>query len=641
MLSVSLLSYRNGARSVENILRGDVEREALIVKRNLEEALREREAEVKALARVQSVRDFLREYGASSTLNRNAASSSSGIKKVAHTESASAISDSVSENELPAGLRADVRNFLQSKSNYFTSVTCLSRDGSTRFCAEIGANGAGASDTPVRFRGEDIRLQSSEAAGATGDGQTLLSTMAHDASGTSVRYTVPVFGDDAGEGTAVGSLVVYQKLDQLIREAAGDEGFFTRERANGSTTAPRMILVLHNSGQILYHTNAAHHYQPVASAMPNFKPVADAMTRGETGAQVYEAADGDRWLVSYRPLGALDLSIAAAEDYTKAVAQTRSTFILSIALSVISGLLLAALLTMLLRRTSRKLKHVTEGAVAIAQGDLDQRIEVRSNDETRVLADSVNLMTDQLRDKIAHEAETRQFESFMRISAMLTHDLKNAIASLSLLVSNMERQFHREEFRADAMNSLKLATDKLRALVSKLSDPVETLSGEHKRPRPTNLVEMMRRVLDATAEQARSTHEIETRLPATLVAAVDADRMEKVMENLVINALEAMGAERGKLTIEAGDEDAQHVFFSVADTGAGMTEEFQRTRLFHPFATTKRHGVGLGLYTCREIVRAHGGRIEVESKKGSGTCFRVVLPSEQIMMSRGRKSSAR
>ncbi|MDT5263185.1 MAG: hypothetical protein QOC61_2189, partial [Acidobacteriota bacterium] len=70
-----------------------------------------------------------------------------------------------------------------------------------------------------------------------------------------------------------------------------------------------------------------------------------------------------------------------------------------------------------------------------------------------------------------------------------------------------------------------------------------------------------------------------------------------------------------------------YVFFSVADTGTGMSEEFVSTRLFRPFATTKNKGIGLGLFTCREIVETHGGRLEVESRVGAGTRFRVVLPS--------------
>jgi signal transduction histidine kinase len=119
-------------------------------------------------------------------------------------------------------------------------------------------------------------------------------------------------------------------------------------------------------------------------------------------------------------------------------------------------------------------------------------------------------------------------------------------------------------------------------------------------------------------------------LPPSLVAVADEERIEKVVENLALNAIEAMGAKKGLLTVKAGPAEMGFVFFSVSDTGSGMTEEFQRTRLFRPFATTKPKGVGLGLYTCRELVRALGGRIEVESRRGSGTCFRIVLPSGAI-----------
>jgi signal transduction histidine kinase len=65
-----------------------------------------------------------------------------------------------------------------------------------------------------------------------------------------------------------------------------------------------------------------------------------------------------------------------------------------------------------------------------------------------------------------------------------------------------------------------------------------------------------------------------------------------------------------------------------------MSEEFLRLRLFRAFATTKMKGIGLGLFTCREIVEAHGGRLDVESKLGAGTRFRVVLPSVPFIQSR-------
>jgi signal transduction histidine kinase len=153
------------------------------------------------------------------------------------------------------------------------------------------------------------------------------------------------------------------------------------------------------------------------------------------------------------------------------------------------------------------------------------------------------------------------------------------------------------------------------------------MSGEHPRPRPTNLVPIIRRVLTSVAKSAAHSTNIEINLPAELMALAEADRIEKVIENLVINALEAMSPGKGILTVTGGPRGQGQVSFSISDSGPGITRDFQERRLFHPFATTKVGGVGLGLYTCREVIRAHGGSIEVDSEPGVGTTFRVVLPS--------------
>jgi signal transduction histidine kinase len=303
-------------------------------------------------------------------------------------------------------------------------------------------------------------------------------------------------------------------------------------------------------------------------------------------------------------------------------------------IGLIAALLVATLSAWLLmnrlQRKSRGIERVTEGVEAIAKGKLDHRIELLSSDDLRPLADNVGLMTQQLRDQIAREAETQQFQSFVRLSAILTHDLKNSIEALSLTVTNMERHFDNQEFRADAMKTLRGATENLRALVTRLSTPVTTLSGEHKRPGPVDLVPMLKRLTLTIAKPVRAEHEIKIDLPESLLALVDIERMDKVVENLIINALESMAGKNGTLSVEAGKTDTGKPFFSISDTGQGMTPRFIEEKLFHPFVTTKKRGVGLGLYTCREVVRANGGTIEVDSREGAGTTFRVVLPSAEI-----------
>ncbi|HEV7474675.1 MAG TPA: ATP-binding protein [Pyrinomonadaceae bacterium] len=308
------------------------------------------------------------------------------------------------------------------------------------------------------------------------------------------------------------------------------------------------------------------------------------------------------------------------------VAARQSGLILLIIAILLAGVS-AWLMTQIWERRERGLERVTEGVEAIAGGKLDYRIELQSSDDLRPLADNLGLMTKQLRDQIAREAETRQFQSFVRLSAILTHDLKNAIEALSLTVENMERHFDNKEFRIDAMKSVAGATDNLRALVARLANPVSTLSGEHKRPQPADLVPRLQRVISLTAEPSMGKHEVEIDLPESLFALVDVERMDKVVENLIINALEAMNKKSGKLTVVAGTRDDGKPFFSVSDTGEGISRRFIEEKLFHPFATTKRRGVGLGLYTCREVVVSNGGSIAVDSKEGVGTTFTVVLPS--------------
>lgn len=107
------------------------------------------------------------------------------------------------------------------------------------------------------------------------------------------------------------------------------------------------------------------------------------------------------------------------------------------------------------------------------------------------------------------------------------------------------------------------------------------------------------------------------------LAPLDPAQIKQVLVNLIKNAMQAMN-KGGELTVRTG-HDADTVWFSVADTGGGMPQEIIK-RLFEPFYTTKAKGTGLGLMIVQRIVREHRGRIEVESRVGLGTTFRVRLP---------------
>jgi signal transduction histidine kinase len=106
---------------------------------------------------------------------------------------------------------------------------------------------------------------------------------------------------------------------------------------------------------------------------------------------------------------------------------------------------------------------------------------------------------------------------------------------------------------------------------------------------------------------------------------INPTQLQSVLRNLVVNAVEAV-AEDGSITVETADVDGG-ALITVTDTGRGMTAEFIEQKLFRPFQTTKTRGLGIGLFQCRQIVRAFGGTFTAESSEGKGTRMTVRLPA--------------
>lgn len=434
-------------------------------------------------------------------------------------------------------------------------------------------------------------------------------------SASTLEFSAPIH--DAKGTNNVGALVGVLDLDSIFASAA---------RGLETKSGRLMVLALDRSGKIVYHSDRSLKDLAANQALPGFNAIAEAMKNNESGVREFKSPAGS-YLAAYSPIPQLNLSVAVATDRAALLSTAHWWGIAGLVLALVLALGAALVLERHVKSKSRGIARVTEDVSAIAKGDVDRRIILQSSDDYRSLADNINVVTDQLRAQIAREEESRQFESFMRISAMLTHDLKNAIEGLSLTVGNMERHFDNPQFRTDAMRGLTSATDKLKALVARLSRPMTSLSGEHKRPTNIDLVPVIQHVVTRTAEPMRGKHSIVTRLPPSLPALADPGQVEEVLENLILNALEAMADRAGTLTIEAGQTESGAPTFSVSDTGHGMSRSFIETRLFRPFSTTKKTGIGLGLFTCREVIKASGGLIDVESVEGAGTTFRVVLPS--------------
>jgi len=186
------------------------------------------------------------------------------------------------------------------------------------------------------------------------------------------------------------------------------------------------------------------------------------------------------------------------------------------------------------------------------------------------------------------------------------------------MLRNFERHRDNPEFQRDMLATVANVVERMNQLMLQLrlgTTPIE-------KPRPTDLAPLVRRVC---AAKSGSDRRIELDLVPGVSAIGHEERLEHVIGHIVQNALDAT-AGGGSVTVRLF-RDGAHAEVEVADTGAGMSPEFVRDKLFKPFATTKAAGMGIGVYESSQYVAGIGGQMAIESVPGAGTRVRVRLPA--------------
>ena len=296
------------------------------------------------------------------------------------------------------------------------------------------------------------------------------------------------------------------------------------------------------------------------------------------------------------------------------------------------GLLLGLLLSWWgAARVTRPVQKLVVAAHEVSQGNWNARVDVRGSDEIGQLAKSFNQMTSQLVEQRERLVQVERVAAWRELARRLAHELKNPLFPLQTTVENLQRareqnsgQFD-EVFR-ESTGIMLGEIENLKAIVSRFSDFAKMPQPELA---PVNLNEIVRNVVKLFEPQFGAVGRppitpelhLEENLP---IIQADATLLHRAIENLILNAMDAMPA-GGVLmlrtqTIEGG------VSLEVSDTGTGLTPE-ESERIFTPYYTSKQHGSGLGLAIVQAIVADHGGRISVESESGVGTSFHIELPA--------------
>lgn len=301
--------------------------------------------------------------------------------------------------------------------------------------------------------------------------------------------------------------------------------------------------------------------------------------------------------------------------------------------TLLLGFLLAFVIAFLLEKSlDRQLQKLLNATRRISHGELQHRVDISDaqGTEFKELGEAFNTMTKNLHLSQRQLVQSAKLAAIGELATNIAYEVNNPLTGVLGYAGLLLKA---DDIPADKKEHLRIIereTLRAREILKNLLD--------FSRRKPSRLVKydisgIVLDTLSLVKGQARlSNVEIEANCPAGLpLVAMDADEMKQVFVNLINNAFFAM-PKGGTLALRCREgkdlAGKEIVALEFIDTGHGIPEE-QLDRIFDPFFTTRPdggEGTGLGLSISYLIVQNHGGRIEVESKVGEGSTFRVILP---------------
>jgi two-component system NtrC family sensor kinase len=367
-----------------------------------------------------------------------------------------------------------------------------------------------------------------------------------------------------------------------------------------------------------------------ANLVPEAQQVHDSLRAGMT------LEYSDRGIDTIGGFAGVDIGrVTVAAQMPRSVAYLASRDLIKRALAV--GFVLLILVAvggrLSARRIVRPVERLSSATLEIAKGDFEIQIDVEGRDEIGALARSFNRMTSELKtreEKLA-EANTQLIQSeklaaFGQLGAGIAHEVKNPLAGilgcaqLSLMETEEGTSLHTN------VKLIEKETERCRTIIENL---LKFARQDKAILEPTEInavIEDAAAIVNHQLEvnQVKLVKELGENLP---IVRGNANQLQQVLMNLMMNAQQAMEGEFGSVTVTTRPAGDDHIEVIVSDTGPGMTDDV-RTRLFEPFFTTKPtgEGTGLGLSVSFGIIEDHGGEIDVASEPGEGARFTITLP---------------
>ena len=306
----------------------------------------------------------------------------------------------------------------------------------------------------------------------------------------------------------------------------------------------------------------------------------------------------------------------------------RGLWIFAALWTVVLGIISFLLAVLVSRGIARPVVELRSGMERVAEGDLEHRVTPRGTSEVRYLGSAFNRMVGEVQSSRIALLKAERAAAWREVARAVAHEIRNPLTPIQFALQRLQEEAKREE--GPRAETVRENADAILREVRSLQEFATAFSSVAQLPDPklqncdlAALAEDVARLYRGST-QAEFRVETEAALP---VAWADPGQIQRVLVNLIKNALDAMGG-RGSITLRVrrGDADDPGLVLEVADSGPGM-DPATLERAGHPGFTTKATGSGLGLTLVQRIVEQHGGRFELDSKLGEGTRAIVSLPT--------------
>ena len=230
--------------------------------------------------------------------------------------------------------------------------------------------------------------------------------------------------------------------------------------------------------------------------------------------------------------------------------------------------------------------------------------------------------TRELQEAQAHVLHQEKMAAFGLLAAGIAHEVGNPLTSISSLIQMLERR-DQDRYTKEKLTLISGQLDRIQTTLRELVNFSRPASTARSR---VSIAEVVQEALHIAKYYKRTKgRRIEMSVPGHLPAVMGVrDQLVQVFLNLILNAIDATDT-GGHILVRAEMED-DCLIVHVKDDGVGIAAE-HLPRLFQPYFTTKKHGTGLGLFVTRKLLIDHGGDIDVISRPGEGTRFRLRLPA--------------